>query len=202
MRAAGIEGELHRAAPASFSRTTSPGEHGQWGRVVESVPPRRLGSVTRSLPGAVALALALAACSPQAPTGTVSDLARTTPAEMLALLEGSDRPVVLNVWASWCAPCRAEAPLLRAAHRQHGDRVTFLGVAVRDSPDGARRFLEEFSLGGFTHVLDPTGSVPAALGGRGVPLTFFYAPGGELVHLHGGVLDERTLALLIDEISR
>lgn len=149
----------------------------------------------------LAVAIVLAGCAPA--SGPMVDLLPpTTPAEILGLLEASNRPVVLNVWASWCTPCRSEAPLLRAAHRQHGDRVDFIGVAVQDSQDGARRFLAEFDLDGFDHWFDPSGAVPATLGGRGVPITFFYAPGGDLVRIHGGVIDERTLALLIDEISR
>jgi cytochrome c biogenesis protein CcmG, thiol:disulfide interchange protein DsbE len=149
----------------------------------------------------LAVVIALAGCSP-APGPMADPLEPISAAEVLAFLEGSERPVVLNVWASWCGPCRSEAPLLRSAHRQHGDQVAFLGVAVSDTQEGARSFLGEFDLDGFEHRFDPTGAVPAALGGRGVPITFFYAPGGELVRIHGGVIDERTLALLIDEISR
>jgi cytochrome c biogenesis protein CcmG/thiol:disulfide interchange protein DsbE len=108
--------------------------------------------------------------------------------------------VVLNVWASWCGPCRSEAPLLRAAVAEHGDDVTFLGIDVRDSQDGARAFIAEFGLDDFTHLFDAAGAVPDALGGFGVPLTFFFRPGGELSLLHNGVIDERTLALQIDEL--
>lgn len=147
-------------------------------------------------------ALAAAACAPDGTEPLADPLPATTPTEVVAFLAASERPVVLNVWASWCTPCRSEAPLLRAAHRQHGDRVTFLGVAVQDTQDGARRFLSEFDLDGFEHLFDAAGAVPAALGGRGVPITFFYRPGGDLVRVHNGVIDERTLALLIDEIGR
>lgn len=164
--------------------------------------PRTLPGVNRLRAAALLFAVTLTACSPAASAPLPGDLPATTPAEIQALLSGSERPVVLNVWASWCGPCRSEAPLLRAAHRQHGERVTFLGVAIRDTQEGARRFIAEFDLDGFEHRFDATASVPAALGGRGVPITFFFAPGGELVRLHGGVIDERTLALLIDEISR
>jgi cytochrome c biogenesis protein CcmG/thiol:disulfide interchange protein DsbE len=133
--------------------------------------------------------------------GTIDPLAPTTPADVRQLLAASDQPVVLNVWASWCAPCRSEAPLLRSAHTEYGDVVTFLGIDVRDSQDGARSFIAEFGLEGFTHLFDASGAVPDDLGGFGVPLTFFFAPGGELVAMHSGVIDERTLALQIDEIT-
>lgn len=130
----------------------------------------------------------------------VEPLQPTNPEAIAALLVASDRPIVLNVWASWCVPCRSEAPLLRTANDQFGQQVRFIGIDVRDSQDGARKFIAEFGLNGFTHFFDRDGSVPAGLRGFGVPLTFFFAPGGELIHLHSGVIDERTLALQIDEL--
>lgn len=148
----------------------------------------------------LALGVLVSSCAAGREAETVAPLPETTPAAVAAMLDGSERPIVLNVWASWCGPCRSEAPLLRTAHDVHGDRVAFIGVAVRDSQAGARAFLAEFDLDRFDHFFDRTGAVPAALGGRGVPITFFFRPGGELLHLHGGVIDERTLALLIDEL--
>ncbi|HEX9977717.1 MAG TPA: TlpA disulfide reductase family protein, partial [Acidimicrobiia bacterium] len=99
-------------------------------------------------------------------------------------------------------PCRSEAPLLRSAETAWGDQVRFIGVDVRDSQDGARRFIAEYGLEEIEHYFDPTGAVPDDLGGFGVPVTFFFAPGGRLVSMHSGVLDERTLALGVDEIVR
>ena len=77
-----------------------------------------------------------------------------------------------------------------------------IGLNVRDDQAGARSFIAEFfPTAPIQHLFNPDGDIPPALGGsRGVPLTFFYAPGGELVNLHSGVIDERTLALQIDEI--
>lgn len=149
------------------------------------------------------LVVVVTACStPAADVSDVAELEHTTPEAVSVLLAESDTPVVLNVWASWCGPCRSEAPLLRAAHREHGDRITFIGMNVRDSQAGARQFIAEFSLGGFEHLFDATGSVPATLGGVGVPITFFFAPGGALVRMHSGVIDEAALALQIDELLR
>jgi cytochrome c biogenesis protein CcmG/thiol:disulfide interchange protein DsbE len=121
---------------------------------------------------------------------------------MTALLAASDRPVVLNVWASWCIPCRSEAPLLRQAQAEFGNRVRFIGVDLRDQQDAARAFIAEFGLAAFEHYFDASGGVPADLGAVGVPHTFFFAPGGDLVFHHAGVIDEGALALQIDELLR
>ncbi len=152
---------------------------------------------------ALTLLLVVAACGgSDVDASDIPELDTTTPEAVEALLAGSDRPVVLNVWASWCIPCRSEAPLLDRAAGEFAETVQFVGVNVRDSQSGAREFIAEFfPEAEIEHLFDRNGDVPPALGGSGaVPLTFFYAPGGELIRLHSGVLDERTLALEIDEI--
>jgi cytochrome c biogenesis protein CcmG/thiol:disulfide interchange protein DsbE len=145
----------------------------------------------------------LAACaSPSADISAIPELPAVGTADITTLLGASTEPVVLNVWASWCIPCRSEAPLLSRAAVAFADRVRFVGLNVRDDQTGAREFIAEFLAGaGIEHVFDAAGNVPVDLGGsRAVPLTFFYAPGGVLATLHTGVLDERTLALQIDEL--
>ena len=148
-------------------------------------------------------ALLLGACaSPGVPVESVAPLEPIDAAEVEALLDVSAQPIVLNVWASWCTPCRSEAPLLRAAEAEWGDRIKFLGIDVRDSQAGARAFIAEFGLDAIEHRFDARGAVPAGLGAGGVPLTFFFRSGGELIHLHRGVLDERTLALFVDDLLK
>ncbi len=155
----------------------------------------------RRLALSTVLLLALAACAESADDTGVEPLPVTDPQAIAALLAGSDRPVILNIWASWCVPCRSEAPLLERAWKQSGDRIRFVGINVADTQQGARAFLSEFDLP-FEHYFDAPRSVPGSLGGSGVPLTFFFAPGGELVFYQPGVIDERTLALQIDELLR
>ena len=150
----------------------------------------------------VVVAVLAAGCSAAGDPGDVGLLPAITPGEAQQLLAGSTEPVVLNVWASWCIPCRSEAPLLREAQASFGGEIRFIGISVRDSQHSARSFLNEFGLDSFEQFFDPDGLVPGTLGGRGVPHTFFFAPGGELVELRFGVIDERTLALNLDELMR
>jgi cytochrome c biogenesis protein CcmG/thiol:disulfide interchange protein DsbE len=146
--------------------------------------------------------LVLAACGDSSvPLAEIPQLPEVTPAELRAELAASAAPVVVNVWASWCAPCRSEAPLLRSAAAEWGGRVRFIGIDVRDTQDEGRAFIAEFGLTALDHRFDPSGAVPRHLGGIGVPLTFFFYPAGELAYLHRGVIDERTLALWIDVIA-
>ena len=151
---------------------------------------------------AVVIALLLAACTSAAKQPVAPPPEPITEAEFAALLAESERPVVVNVWASWCAPCRSEAPLLSAASREFEDEVRFVMLDVRDSPSDGAVFVDEFYADAvMEHYGDRSGDIPAHIGGnRGVPLTFFFAPGGELANLHYGAIDERTVALQVDEL--
>lgn len=109
---------------------------------------------------------------------------------LLGQLRGT--PIVVNVWGSWCGPCRSEAPLLARAHAAHGREVQFLGVDILDSRASARGFIAEFGWR-FPSVFDPTGAIRDALGLLGQPATVFYDRRGEAVLTWQGPLDERTL---------
>lgn len=132
-------------------------------------------------------------------TGSRADLPEIGAEQFQAHLESIDRPTLVNVWASWCLPCRSEAPLLNEAFAEYGDRIEFIGVDVQDTQADAKEFLAEFGLD-FDHFFDRDREIPAEYGGIGTPITFFFGPNGELVNTHNGVVDERTLALNIDEL--
>ncbi len=150
----------------------------------------------------VALSLVLAACAASSGGIEADPPPPVTFEEIEALLAASTQPVVLNVWASWCVPCRSEAPLLSRASDRYAGELLLIGLNVRDTPGKAAAFIDEFFAGAeIEHYADADGQIPIELGGtRGVPQTFFYHPGGELSFLHYGVIDERTLALQIDEL--
>jgi cytochrome c biogenesis protein CcmG, thiol:disulfide interchange protein DsbE len=102
----------------------------------------------------------------------------------LAQLRGY--PVVVNVWASWCGPCREEFPVLQQLSARYGKRVAFLGVNSEDSSDAAATFLREEPLS-YPSYVDPHRGTLESLGGLGgFPDTAFYDKSGELVNLKQG----------------
>lgn len=149
-----------------------------------------------------ALLLVVVACGGGATdddSSGVPDLPTVSAGEFEAHLEAIDKPAIVNVWASWCLPCRSEAPLLNEAFAKYGDQIEFIGVDVQDNQADAKEFLAEFGLD-FDHFFDRNRAIPNNYGRIGTPITFFFAPHGELVNTHNGVVDERTLALNIDEL--
>ena len=92
------------------------------------------------------------------------------------------QPTLINVWASWCAPCRKELPLLERAHREFGDRVRFLGIDAGD-PDAsvAIALLDELGIT-FPQVTDSPMQTRGTLGyGGGLPLTIFVDAQGRMI---------------------
>lgn len=111
----------------------------------------------------------------------------------LAALRG--HVVLVTVWASWCAPCRDELPVLAAAQQawsRKGLRV--LGVSTRDTADDARQLLAQTHASGLTSVLDPSGRIAVTWGTRGVPETFVIDRDGVVRSRCLGALTPRWLA--------
>ena len=156
---------------------------------------------SRLLLSTLALAVILAACGAGAANTDTpgEDLPVTSADHFESHLAVIDKPAIVNVWASWCLPCRAEAPLLEQAFQTYGSEVEFIGIDVQDNQPDARAFLAEFGLD-FDHFFDKNREIANHYAGLGTPITFFFGPGGELITTHNGVIDERTLALNIDEL--
>jgi cytochrome c biogenesis protein CcmG/thiol:disulfide interchange protein DsbE len=120
----------------------------------------------------------------------------------LALDDLAGRPVVLNFWASWCAPCRDEAPMLKKAHAEFGDEVAFVGVNIRDGKTAALDFLDEYGLE-YPDVRDEGGRIARSYGLTGQPETFFISHDGIVVeHLNGPVPSEDVLLRLVGALTR
>ncbi len=100
-------------------------------------------------------------------------------------------PLVVNFWASWCDPCRAEAKVLERAHKaQKG--VLFLGLDAQDAREDARDFIAQFGLT-FPHVRDPGNDTQRAWGVTGLPETYFIGAGGQVVGHVIGTVDDAQL---------
>lgn len=107
----------------------------------------------------------------------------------LSLAAYRGRPVVLNFWASWCIPCKQEAPLLESTWKRYRDRgLVVLGVDINDLRGDARRFAREYGMS-YPLVYDGPGNTTTTYGLTGVPETFFVARSGKLVceRLQAGV---------------
>ena len=116
------------------------------------------------------------------------------------LKELRGHPVVVNKWASWCPPCRAEFPYFQEAALKLGKRVAFLGLDANDNDGNARKFLKQFPVP-FPHYRDPDEKIaPTIQAGLAYPTTVFFDRKGELIYAHPGPYD--STAELVADIRR
>ena len=112
----------------------------------------------------------------------------------LSLAELGGHPIVLNFWASWCPPCREEAPLLAQRWRQDRQRgVIYLGVDERDLTTDARAYLARYRVF-YPNVRSPDGETSAKWGATGYPETYFISAHGQVVQHVTGVVSPTLLA--------
>jgi thiol-disulfide isomerase/thioredoxin len=102
------------------------------------------------------------------------------------------RPVVVNLWASWCGPCRQEMPVLAAAQRRES-AVGFLFVNQGESDGAVSAYLTDQRLPLREVLLDAGSKLGPAVGSRGLPTTLFYDAQGRQVDVHFGVLNAAAL---------
>ena len=153
-----------------------------------SDPPFDLAKARRDLAGAPPPLAALHDQSAELLGGGRSAFRRR-----LAELKGY--PVVVNKWASWCAPCRTEFPIFQAESVAKGKQVAFLGLNAGDSRDPARRFLRASPLP-FPSYVDPKEAIAKSIQApANYPITIFFDERGRQVYSHqGGYRKQADLA--------
>ncbi len=130
-------------------------------------------------------------------------LAQLTPgsAPPIHLADLKGKPLVMNFWASWCDPCKREAPLLQSTwQRVHKQGVTVLGIDYQDTNSDGLAFLQKYGIT-YKNVVDVKGKVSIDYGVADLPETFFINSRGTIVHRVLGELTEQTLQRNIQQLS-
>lgn len=166
----------------------------------------------RSLPALVVLAVVGTACGgdDDAASGEIVPSVdaeagdRLPDVEIVALDGGAttnlsdiDGPAVVNLWATWCAPCRREIPDFEAVHQARGDEVRFVGINIGEDPDDAQAFLDEVGAT-YDQYLDSEGFVVTELETATMPVTLVLDADGVISTRHLGPMDQDDLDEAID----
>jgi thiol-disulfide isomerase/thioredoxin len=151
--------------------------------------------------GAVGLAGFAASSVLQQPATSLPQLTFTSlEGQPVALESFRGKPVVMNLWATWCPPCRREMPVLLQAQRQRAD-VQFVFVNHRETAGRVAGYLAQHELPLRNVLLDAEGSAARELGQRGLPTTLFFDARGRLVSTRVGELSHATLAQRLEALE-
>jgi len=110
------------------------------------------------------------------------------------------KPVVLNFWATWCPPCRAEMPMLQEYYTKHAGEYAMVAVNDAEPPEQVKGFIEQQGFT-FTVALDPKQAIVGKYHIQGFPTTFFIDADGVIRYTHVGMLDEDTLQAGLQSIG-
>ena len=140
----------------------------------------------------------------------ITRVGKQAPEFTLPLFDGGEftlhehlgRPVVINFWASWCPPCRDEAPILEKVWRLYRERgVTFIGVDIQDEEEAALAFIKEFDIT-YPNGRDLDGRITIDYGVGGIPVTFFVDREGMIVSRWVGAINENILVERVEGLLR
>lgn len=125
---------------------------------------------------------------------------RNAAGETVRLEDYKGGPVVINLWATWCPPCRREMPVLENAQQQRPD-LTFLFVNQAESMQSVSTYLETQGLSLSNVLFDGSGRLGQAVGSMALPTTLFYSNEGRLLGSHLGELSEASLARALENFD-
>ncbi len=155
--------------------------------------------------GLVLMAIALAGCGSSGDDGAAGDGDRLPDVEIQRIPSGDtisladiEGPAVVNLWATWCAPCRREIPDFEAVHQERGDEVYFVGVNVGEDEDRAADFVDDVGAS-YDQFLDSQGYVVTELRTSTMPVTLVIDADGAILTRHLGPMDQSDLNDAIDE---
>lgn len=121
--------------------------------------------------------------------------------EMVSLSQFQGQPVIVNFWATWCAPCRAELPDFQRVSDTYGDQgLTFLLLNQAEDAETAQSFLDDLGIN-MTTLLDKRGEVANMYRVRGLPTTVFVRPDGTIHDIVvGGPISEAKLTENVEQL--
>ncbi|NBF06701.1 redoxin family protein [Pseudomonas sp. Fl5BN2] len=125
---------------------------------------------------------------------------RNAAGETVQLTDYQGGPLVINLWATWCPPCRREMPVLEKAQQQRPD-LTFLFVNQAESMQSVSTFLATQDLNLNNVLFDGSGRLGKAVGSMALPTTLFYSADGRLLGSHLGELSEASLARALENFD-
>jgi thiol-disulfide isomerase/thioredoxin len=163
-------------------------------------PPMRRAIALAAVAGVSCWTLATAAAGHADERETIPTVALTDlDGHARALPRTHGKPLVVNLWASWCGPCRAEMPMLTAVQRDMPS-VDIALVNQGESPQTVRAFLDAQQLSADSVLLDPALAWAKASQTRGFPTTLFYAADGTLLAAHLGPFSRATFERAIETL--
>ncbi len=121
--------------------------------------------------------------------------------EKVRLSDFRGKTLLVNFWASWCHPCREEAPALERTYMSlSGSQVEFIGINIMDDRKSAEEYIKSFG-GSFVNIYDPENRIHLDYGVGGVPETFFVNPEGIITGKHRGPLTEKMIMSYIENAT-